>query len=123
MQLQSKSDIVTSQKQTEITPPKNFLKLVESNRSKQVDQIPPEDKQLMNRLEILKNNKGQSNAASHSDQDLEARLRSLQGTSSKTNNLSNLPAKELVKTPDDLITKIMDEVISVDKNKNCLTAY
>lgn len=52
MNKQSKAN--TDSKSNETTPPKNFLKLVESNKAKETKQLATEDKHLIDRLENLK---------------------------------------------------------------------
>lgn len=104
----------TDSKSNETTPPKNFLKLVESNKAKETKQLATEDKHLIDRLENLKSKNKPSNVVT--DKELESRLRNLQGVNPETSKLSNLPTKETIKTSDDLINKIVDEV-ELDKKR------
>ncbi|CAF0803027.1 unnamed protein product [Brachionus calyciflorus] len=93
--------------QLEYSPPKNFLKMVETNNQKYNYVQHNPDIALEKRLENLRANPKSSVTDLN---ELEIRLRNLQGKTESFNKLSNLPAKEIVKTPEDLISKLTEEV-------------
>lgn len=104
------NDSITNNKKEPITvsPPKNFLKLVEKNKIKNQN-APTEDTIIAKRLENLQNGPNIQAKSIPTEKELETRLKLLQGEG-QSKPLSNLPGKDLEKTSDDLIKKFKEEV-------------
>ncbi|RNA28551.1 abscission ut checkpoint regulator isoform X2 [Brachionus plicatilis] len=97
-------------KAQDYSPPKNFVKMVEENKTKVVHQNP--DKDIESRLNKLKSDPKRSVPECG---ELETRLNQLQGRDETYKKFSNLPSKQVVNTPEDLIAKLTEET-KIDQN-------
>ena len=140
----------------EASPPANFLKLVEENRTKPIinknlkpviqptnkNKTPDPDQQLADRLAKLAESQKRNYflkmytytsdvskfkywttlTAKYipTEQEIEERLRKLKGVTEEDNSKSNIPNEDQIKTSDDLIEKINDEV---KKNSICFVDF
>jgi hypothetical protein len=94
------------------SPPKNLLKLMEANKAKEENSV---DISLAARLEKL-NTPKETKRKDLSEAELQDRLLKLQGRSQQS-YLSNLPGKDNVKTPNDLIKRMTEEVAYLLRSK------